>query len=59
MDNELLISTIKEQVINGDIIDIESYAFKNEVSRTKATSVLTSSEWEEIKIRKRSIYIRK
>jgi hypothetical protein len=59
MSRKELIEEIKKLVASGEMTDIEGYIYANEASRTKAKKDLQGEAWEEIKIRKHYIYIKR
>ena len=59
MTREDFIAEFKRLVASGEATDIESYIYANEASRTKAKKDLQGEAWEEIKIRKHYIYIKR
>ena len=59
MTNTEFIETFRAKVALGEITDIESYCYCNNVSRTKAQKELNGQDWAGSKIGKHFIYIKK
>lgn len=59
MSREDFIKELKRLIASGEVTDIESFIYANEDSRTKAKKILKSEEYEEVKIRKHFIYVKK
>lgn len=53
------IEEFRRLVDTGEIVDIESFCYANEFSRTKAKKILNGQEYEAVLIRKHSLYIKK
>jgi len=59
MNRQELIDLIKDLVENGEITDVESLIYKTRKSRTTVSRILRDDGYEEIRIGKRVIYIKK
>ena len=59
MNREEFIKELKRLVASGEVTDIENWVYANRKSRTTAYKVLRSSEYEEIRIQKHCIYVKK
>lgn len=59
MNRPELIDLIKSLVDKGEITDVESFIYKTRASRTTASKILRSDEYQSVQIGKRTIYIKK